>query len=153
MKTEDKRDILRKSLEDYTCLISYSTMVDEIDSGSIYTLPCNFIEEVVLPRDKNSDPFEWAVKCIEKYKEYKVCVLVPGRLFDVFGNRHGRGLGWYDRFLSSIPKHWLRIGITSHKNFSFSEISKNPWDEKVDWVIVCDEDSSLLVYETGARKV
>ncbi len=38
-------------------------------------------------------------------------VLVPGLAFDERGNRLGRGAGYYDKFLASLPAGTARIGL------------------------------------------
>lgn len=61
-------------------------------------------------------------------------VIVPGIAFDKKGNRLGRGKGYYDRFLSKLPRKTVSIGMA----FAFQIL---PWipatneDKKVDRVI------------------
>ncbi|HQP91111.1 MAG TPA: 5-formyltetrahydrofolate cyclo-ligase [Candidatus Omnitrophota bacterium] len=49
-------------------------------------------------------------------------VIVPGLAFDVAGNRLGRGMGYYDRFLSRLPKDTPVIGLA----FDFQIIDDFP---------------------------
>jgi len=51
-------------------------------------------------------------KTTQKYFSNEIgLVLVPGLAFDRHGNRLGRGLGYYDRFLQTLPKHTIAIGV------------------------------------------
>lgn len=38
-------------------------------------------------------------------------VVIPALAFDPLGNRLGRGAGFYDRFLKSLPDHTIRVGV------------------------------------------
>lgn len=89
----------------------------------------------IMP-DTYSDPFTEACSLRKKYSTRSVCVIVPGQLFDIYGNRHGRGGGWYDRFLHAAPSHWLRIGVTDFQRFSFHRIPRAAHDQPVDRVLL-----------------
>jgi 5-formyltetrahydrofolate cyclo-ligase len=61
-------------------------------------------------------------------------VLVPGIAFDRQGNRLGRGQGYYDRFLKTLPKYVTRYGMA----FEFQlvdAVPHNDSDEQVDYVV------------------
>lgn len=49
-------------------------------------------------------------------------VVVPGLAFDEAGNRLGRGMGYYDRFLSCLPDHVPTVGLA----FDFQIIKDFP---------------------------
>jgi prolyl-tRNA editing enzyme YbaK/EbsC (Cys-tRNA(Pro) deacylase) len=69
-------------------------------------------------------------------------VLVPGLVFDTSGGRLGRGKGYYDRFLVSLPRSTARVGVTTD-------------DSVVDDVPVDEHDQSVrwLATESGVRWV
>ena len=49
-------------------------------------------------------------------------IVVPGLAFSAEGNRLGRGGGFYDRFLSTLPQATLKIGVC----FEFQRVSSIP---------------------------
>ncbi len=135
MTTDSPLHELQKEVAKCTVSILYKPLEAEID----YSLP-DFplrlpTETFMVTHDKNSDPFEWADTCLQYFKDLNVCVLVPGTRFDKYGTRYGRGAGWYDRFLSKLPKNWLRIGVVDKSGFSNLRLERRSWDEPVDWVL------------------
>ena len=61
-------------------------------------------------------------------------IVVPGLAFTAEGSRLGRGAGFYDRFLSSVPHSTVKIGVC----FEFqclSEIPQKSHDVKMDAVV------------------
>ncbi len=62
-------------------------------------------------------------------------VFVPGLAFDREGHRLGRGKGYYDRFLKTLPSYVKRIGLAF--DFQILDIIPvNQHDERLDQVIV-----------------
>lgn len=91
---------------------------------------------IILPKNPDMDPLSCALDCISKYGSDQAHILIPGQMFDIKGTRHGRGRGWYDRFLSKVPRNWLRIGICDESSFSESPIERKEWDEPMDLIFV-----------------
>jgi len=92
-----------------------------------------------VPADQTRDPFLFAVEILRAYAEEgrnrPVYLLIPGTRFDALSTRHGRGGGWYDRFLSRIPREWRRIGVCGPGQWSEETLSRKSWDEPMDEVI------------------
>jgi 5-formyltetrahydrofolate cyclo-ligase len=61
-------------------------------------------------------------------------VIVPGLAFDKKGNRLGRGKGYYDRFLSRLPKKTYRLGLAFRQQI-LSSLPLAPHDRAVDKVL------------------
>lgn len=47
---------------------------------------------------------------VNKFDDVQL-IIIPGMAFDKQGYRLGRGKGYYDRFLSTLPKHITKLGI------------------------------------------
>ena len=71
---------------------------------------------------------------IEKSDEKSVMIL-PGSVFDIYGNRCGYGKGYYDRYLSDCFEDMVKIGVC----FSLQMLDKipdvKPTDIPMDYVI------------------
>lgn len=137
-------------LAQYQCSISYHPFghepVPEFSFAVppvIYTVPKNHTVEPSVVAEE--------VKTIVGGK--RVCILIPGTKFDVHGTRHGRGGGWYDRFLATVPTDWLRIGVCTAAEFSSEPLTRAPWDQPVDWVFVqTDEDWKCYEITSESRE-
>jgi hypothetical protein len=127
-------------------VIGYTLLPYEIAYTDIEILKPFPEIHIQTPQDATSDPFVFADSCIERFQTLKVYMLIPGTMFDVYGNRRGKGGGWYDRCLSKVPREWLRIGITDSSCFLQEKIPTNPWDEKMDWVLVKSQDQNTYTF-------
>ncbi len=144
--------IFSEALQRGDLFISYHALPDEIAIEKIPFLT-EILEQkplVLIPITKMIDPFYFACEVIRKYSKKQGIIFIPGQKFDPYGTRHGRGGGWYDRFLSHVPKTWIRIGVTDQKHLSENELLCKPWDEPMDWIL-CRDAKSWHVCETKAR--
>lgn len=130
---------LQALLSRYDSCISFSPLPGEA-SPEEFEKKGNTIR---VPASKEADPFLAAEKARSSNGQ-KTYLLIPGTRFDAEGTRHGRGGGWYDRFLSQAPEEWLRIGICTESQFFEKPLAKNPWDEPMDYVAIRGKDSWML---------
>ena len=119
------------TLTQYECAISYHPFGHEPEPVFQFAVP-----PVVytVPKDYTVDPLVAAEEAREMVGEKSACIFIPGTKFDARGTRHGRGGGWYDRFLAAVPRDWLRVGVCTYKEFSREPLTRESWDEPVDRV-------------------
>lgn len=118
--------------------ISYTPLNNEVSPEKYLVFPN---PSFVIPSDRNTDPFSLANEVSERFKSTNVCILIPGKHFDIYGTRHGRGGGWYDRFLSKIPSKWLRVGLLYKKQLSDKRLERKPWDQPMDVLAIVENNT------------
>ena len=144
-------DWLSLQLAPYTAFVTYLPLEDEVRYQDLLPLPTS-ASWYELPSRKEQDTSEEALAARAWASGKRSAVFVPGQRFDAYGTRHGRGGGWYDRFLSYVPNEWLRVGFCRTDQFSEALLPSHPWDQPVDIVCIPHHDG-LRVVETGARGI
>ena len=142
MNAEEK---LLAALRAADFIVGFSTLAGESDFG-------NFLKEHGIETkghstltDKNISPHEFAVGLSKMHREDKVVIFIPGREFDHSGTRHGRGGGWYDRFLKDVPRDWLRIGVLTQNQLSETPLTRESWDEPMDYLLFVTRGSWMAL--------
>lgn len=139
MNSQDSLTKLKRELKQKNAAILYRPLSGEIDFRE-KSFPLEIHKNsIILPADKEASPLFWAEKCKEKLSGISPYILIPGTTFDLYGTRHGKGGGWYDRFLSSVPADWLRIGVAHKDQLSEKRLVRKNWDQPVDWLIIKSE--------------
>jgi 5-formyltetrahydrofolate cyclo-ligase len=126
-----------------SCLMTYLAASDEVDTrllieqalkvGKTLILPvCNKRKKEIIPvvlKDMSSlvrGPYgiwEPPMEETNKIPLSKIeVVLVPGLAFDRWGNRLGRGMGYYDRFLRRLTAATIKVGLA----FDFQMVDNVP---------------------------
>lgn len=138
-------------LETHPFRLSYSALKDEQDPNKIPILSKVQIENVFLvPKIPLTDPIALAKTLSKTLITSKTHILIPGQVFDLTGTRHGRGNGWYDRFLAHLAKDVPRIGIVPEGRLSTELLIRQTWDEPMDWLLY-QTPKTWLMHKTNAR--
>lgn len=121
--------------------IWYQPLKDEIDPNSLAIVQSKQLSpSFIIPTDKNTDPIatikQINISLADSNTSKKAYLFIPGKKFDLFGTRHGRGYGWYDRFLAACPREWLRIAVAKKEQISKIKLTRQPWDQEIDWLII-----------------
>ncbi len=103
-------------------------VVPVVDGSDI--LPCELTEELAYGPFSVLQPVERKKVATQELD----LVIVPGRAFDLSGRRLGRGRGFYDRFLLSLPETVPVIGIC-YSCQVFDSIPSGSYDRKVHRVV------------------
>jgi len=115
----DTQEIIKELLKEKSIIIPYT----------IKNKPAIFLSELkdfVELEPKTFGMLEPKEKYIREFDGEKLdLVIVPGIVFDKNGHRIGYGYGYYDRFLKTIKKDVVKIGLA----FDFQLIDKIPEEE------------------------
>ena len=103
-----------------------SLQVPYINNGKISN--CLYSDKLVL-----SDQGFLVPKNIEIPVKVPDVIIIPGRFFDIFGNRIGRGKGYYDKFLMSHKKS-VFIGVSLDETLT-QLLPNNRDDVKMDIIV------------------
>ncbi len=138
-------------LKTHTSRLSYTALKDEQDPNMIPLLQQIQTESVSLvPQTPLTDPIALADTFSKTLIPSKTHILIPGQAFDLTGTRHGRGNGWYDRFLAHLPHEMPRLGMVPQGHLSTRPLIRQAWDEPMDW-IVYKQGETWLIHRTNAR--
>ncbi|MBP6945318.1 hypothetical protein KBD61_03810 [Patescibacteria group bacterium] len=141
----------RLLLEAHSFRLSYTALRDEQDPNNIPLLSKIQTEDAFLiPQTPLTDPIALAANLSKTLIPSKTHILIPGQAFDLSGTRHGRGNGWYDRFLAHLPKEMPRIGIVPHGCLSTTPLIRQTWDEPMDWLLYQTQET-WLIHKTNTR--
>ncbi len=139
---------LARLLRPYRAYITYTPLKTEVDASRFVELT-GAVSYAIAPR-ASLDPAAEALAALSAIGSRPAAILIPGRRFDKSGTRHGQGGGWYDRFLARVPDSWLRVGFCFTDQFSPTLLTRNAWDQPMDYVCVVDRASgTLTLYSSG----
>lgn len=152
-KQELRKRCLRKTgavlegldLSPYSVLLAFMPFSTEVDITPVMRLALSQGLKVAVPKtpeefvclDENLRPKEGDVVNPAEIKE-KTLMLVPGAAFTPDGKRLGRGAGFYDRVLASIPSNVITLGICTRTGL-LADIPTEEHDRRVYKVLVCLE--------------
>lgn len=118
---------------------TWSMIQDAIGLGKKVVIPATDTKEKKLIvseiKDLSTQLYKGAFGIYEPKKEYIGTmavnnidiIIIPGIAFDKEGNRIGHGGGYFDRFLKTVPRNILTIGL-AFKCQILKSIETLPWD-------------------------
>ncbi|MBX9765591.1 hypothetical protein K2X83_03045 [Patescibacteria group bacterium] len=131
-------------------LVGYVPMQDEPDFSGFLSARGLPRADFLIPASKDIEPGTIERELRSRYQNAPVVLFIPGRAFDISGTRHGRGHGWYDRLLATLPEDWLRVGVSGAEHLSKDSLIRQSWDQPVDYLLI-DGTDGFAVVETKAR--
>ena len=151
-----------KEFQKADAILLYASYKSEVDTEEMFTVAQNTGKAIYFPKVQGSEMLFYKVenerdlfegyrgirepeanleKCFVPMKYKKVCVIMPGAVFDRKGNRIGYGGGYYDKFLGTLEQEMPRedickIGIAfSCQLVADDMICREEFDIRADYVI------------------
>ena len=120
--------IIEKAIKDNKNVYVPKTYVDkrEMAAVKIHSLDELIVDSYGILEPKNVDK-------INVSKEFDL-IIMPGVAFDISGNRIGYGAGYYDKYISSNNKQYVKVALAYDEQI-VDTIEKEGHDIKVDYII------------------
>ncbi len=142
-KNVDGSEELSALIASYRAFVTYVPLQTEVAIFDLISLPKDALIYEIAPR-ASLDPKTEASRALERIGTDPAFMFIPGRRFDVTGTRHGQGGGWYDRFLTFVPREWLRVGVCFEEQLSQEPLRREAWDQAMDVVCVVQKESNRI---------
>lgn len=137
-----------KILENSVDIMSYLDFKNEVKTDKINQWIKNNLKKLYLPRVINKeemiiieDKDKFSVSSFgnseplgDEYQGNIDLIIVPGVVFDKFGNRIGFGRGYYDRFFNKYPNA-KKVAIAFEIQVTDEKIEIDIYDKKVDILV------------------
>lgn len=137
-----------KILENSVDIMSYLDFKNEVKTDKINQWIKNNLKKLYLPRVINKeemiiieDKDKFSVSSFgnseplgDEYQGDIDLIIVPGVVFDKFGNRIGFGRGYYDRFFNKYPNA-KKVAIAFEMQVIDEKIEIDIYDKKVDILV------------------
>lgn len=116
---------------------------DALEKGKIVCVPFNdWNTETLIPsRIYSQQDIDITKKIPQPYKknpfpaESIELAIIPGVVFDIYGNRIGMGRGFFDKFLQIAGKNMLKVSPAFNFQVVDKKLPVDEWDQKVDIII------------------
>ncbi|MDD5070554.1 MAG: 5-formyltetrahydrofolate cyclo-ligase [Candidatus Omnitrophica bacterium] len=125
----DLLDMLRKSKDKMICFPVVDMISKELAVFAVKDFDCDFVLGPLGVRQPDTD------KATQVDRNDIDVVIIPGIAFDKNKNRLGRGGGFYDRFIKTLPNKATKIGVAFDFQLLENLPACPPFDEAVDTVI------------------
>lgn len=95
-------------------------------------IPSRIYSEADIDRTKKiPQPFNKDSFSVENIK----LAIIPGVVFDIYGNRIGMGRGFFDKFLKTAGNNIFKVSLAFDFQVMEKKLPVDVWDQKVDIII------------------